>query len=76
MKLNLRYNRQMYSSNKNITKLCEEWYLLYNLCLDAQLYTGAKMYKDKLTNFIDTSGLKQSDNCLLFYITYNANVTL
>ena len=27
---------------------------MFHQCLDAQLYTGAKIYKDKLSNFVDT----------------------
>ena len=54
MKIVLKYNRKMYESNANIVALCEEWYVMFHLCLDAQLYTGAKIYKDKLSNFIDT----------------------
>ena len=54
MKMNLKYNRKMYESNGNIVALCEEWYVMFHKCLDAQLYTGARIYKDKLSNFVDT----------------------
>ena len=54
MKMNLKYNRKLYASNVNIVALCEEWYVMFHKCLDAQLYTGAKIYKDKLSNFVDT----------------------
>ncbi len=54
MKMNLKYKRKMYASNVNIVALCEEWYVMFHKCLDAQLYTGAKIYKDKLSNFVDT----------------------
>ena len=54
MKIVLKYNRKMYESNVNIVALCEEWYVMFHKCLDAQLYTGAKIYKDKLSNFVDT----------------------
>ena len=55
MKIVLKYNRKMYESNVNIVALCEEWYVMFHKCLDAQLYTGAKMYKDRLSNFVDTT---------------------
>ena len=55
MKIVLKYNRKMYESNVNIVALCEEWYVMFHKCLDAQLYTGAKIYKDKLSNFVDTT---------------------
>ena len=55
MKIVLKYNRKMYESNANIVALCEEWYVMFHKCLDAQLYTGAKMYKDRLSNFVDTT---------------------
>ena len=54
MKIVLKYNRKMYESNVNLVALCEEWYVMFHKCLDAQLYTGAKIYKDKLSNFVDT----------------------
>ena len=54
MKIVLKYNRKMYESNVNIVALCEEWYVMFHKCLDAQLYTGAKIYKDKLSNFVCT----------------------
>ena len=54
MKIVLKYKRKMYESNVNIVALCEEWYVMFHLCLDAQLYTGARIYKDKLSNFVDT----------------------
>ena len=55
MKIVLKYNRKMYESNVNIVALCEEWYVMFHKCLDAQLYTGEKIYKDKLSNFVDTT---------------------
>ena len=55
MKIVLKYKRKMYESNVNIVALCEEWYVMFHKCLDAQLYTGAKIYKDKLSNFVDTT---------------------
>mgnify|MGYP003152980853 FL=1 len=54
MKIVLKYKRKMYASNVNIVALCEEWYVMFHKCLDAQLYAGAKIYKDKLSNFVDT----------------------
>ena len=54
MKIVLKYKRKMYESNVNIVALCEEWYVMFHKCLDAQLYTGAKIYKDKLSNFVCT----------------------
>jgi hypothetical protein len=54
MKMNLKYNRKLYASNVNIVALCEEWYVMFHECLDAQLYTAAKMYKDDLSNFVCT----------------------
>ena len=55
MKIVLKYKRKMYESNVNIVAVCEEWYVMFHKCLDAQLYTGAKIYKDKLSNFVDTT---------------------
>ena len=55
MKIVLKYKRKMYESNVNIVALCEEWYVMFHKCLDAQLYTGARIYKDKLSNFVDTT---------------------
>ena len=54
MKIVLKYNRKMYKSNANIVALCEEWYVMFHKCLDAQLYTAAKMFKDRLSNFVDS----------------------
>ena len=54
MKIVLKYKRKMYASNVNIVALCEEWYVMFHKCLDAQLYTGARIYKDKLSNFVCT----------------------
>jgi len=61
MKMNLKYNRKMYESNVNIVALCEEWYIMFNKCIDAKLYTGAKIYKDKLSNFVNTKYMNYID---------------
>mgnify|MGYP003142443118 CR=1 FL=1 len=49
----MKYIRKMYESNSNITKLCEEWNRLRLECVDAQLYTGADIFKNKLSNFVE-----------------------
>ena len=60
MKIVLKYKRKMYESNVNIVALCEEWYVMFHKCLDAQLFTGAKMYKDDLSNFVCTKQLNHT----------------
>ena len=64
MKIVLKYNRKMYESNVNIVALCEEWYVMFHKCLDAQLYTGAKIYKDKLSNFVDTTYMEYIEDSI------------
>ena len=64
MKIVLKYNRKMYESNVNIVALCEEWYVMFHKCLDAQLYTGAKIYKDKLSNFVDTKYMEYIEDSI------------
>ena len=64
MKINLKYNRKMYESNENIVALCEEWYVMFHKCLDAQLYTGARIYKDKLSNFVDTKYMEYIEDSI------------
>ena len=64
MKIVLKYKRKMYESNVNIVALCEEWYVMFHKCLDAQLYTGAKIYKDKLSNFVDTTYMEYIEDSI------------